>query len=93
MGFIGLQLAVELMAPAALRGRAQAAFATSSSGIGSLLGQLGCGALLGVATQPDGRVDWRLVFAGPLAVSVLATVIMARWVRNPERLGQSVDVV
>jgi hypothetical protein len=38
-------------------------------------------------------VDWRLVFAGPLAVSVLATVITARWVRNPERLGQSVDVV
>jgi MFS family permease len=91
MGFIGLQLAVELMAPAALRGRAQAAFATSSSGIGSLVGQLGCGALLAVAAQPDGRVDWRLVFAGPLALSVLATLITARWVRNPERLGPVAD--
>jgi MFS family permease len=89
MGFVGLQLAVELMAPAALRGRAQAAFATSSSGIGSLLGQLGCGALLAAAARPDGRVDWALVFLGPLVVAVLATVITAVWVRNPERLGSN----
>jgi MFS family permease len=87
LGFVGLQLAVELMAPVALRGRAQAAFATSSSGIGSLAGQLGCGALLAAATRPDGGVAWPLVFAAPLAVSVLATVITAVWVRNPERLG------
>jgi hypothetical protein len=77
------------MAPAALRGRAQAAFATSSSGIGSLLGQLGCGALLAAAARPDGRVDWALVFLGPLVVAVLATVITAVWVRNPERLGSN----
>jgi MFS family permease len=87
MGFVGLQLAVELMAPAALRGRAQAAFATASSGVGSLAGQLGCGALLALASQPNGSVDWKLVFALPLAVSVIATVITAVWVRNPERLG------
>jgi MFS family permease len=92
MGFIGLQLAVELMAPAVLRGRAQAAFATATSGIGSLVGQLGCGALLAAATRPDGGVAWRLVFAGPLAVSVLATVITAVWVRNPERLGTDTRV-
>lgn len=86
MGFVGLQLAVELMAPAGLRGRAQAAFATASSGIGSLVGQLGCGALLASAATPDGGVAWRLVFAGPLAVSAVATLITAIWARNPVRL-------
>jgi MFS family permease len=87
MGFVGLQLAVELTAPVALRGRAQAAFATASLGIGSLIGQLACGALLSLAARPGGRVDWQLVFAIPLVVSVIATVITAVWVRNPERLG------
>jgi MFS family permease len=87
MGFIGLQLAVELMAPVALRGQAQAAFATASSGIGSLVGQLACAALLAIAARPDGGVDWPLVFALPLGVSVIATVLTAVWVRNPERLG------
>jgi MFS family permease len=91
LGFVGLQLAVELMAPPAFRGRAQAAFATSTAGIGSLVGQLGCGALLALATRPDGKMDWRLVFAAPLAVSVLATVITAGWVRNPKRLGPNAD--
>jgi MFS family permease len=85
MGFVGLQLAIELMAPVALRGRAQAAFVTSSSGVGSLAGQLGCGALLALATGPGGRVTWPLVFLGPLVVSVVATVITALWVRDPER--------
>lgn len=89
LGFVGLQLAVELMAPAALRGRAQAAFVTSSSGIGSLAGQLGCGALLAAASRPDGSVAWPLVFLGPLVVSVVATAITALWVKNPERIGDA----
>jgi MFS family permease len=87
LGFVGLQLAVELMAPIALRGRAQAAFATASSGIGSLVGQLGCAALLAFGARPSGGVDWRFVFALPLVVSVIATVITVVWVRNPERFG------
>jgi sugar phosphate permease len=56
-------------------------------GIVSLIGQLACGALLSLAARPGGRVDWQLVFAIPLVVSVIATVITAVWVRNPERLG------
>jgi len=85
MGFVGLQLAIELMTPAALRGRAQAALVTSASGIGSLAGQLGCGALLALAATPAGGVAWPLVFVGPLVVSVVATVITAVWVRDPIR--------
>jgi len=85
MGFVGLQLAIELMSPAGLRGRAQAALATSASGIGSLAGQLGCGALLSLAATPDGGVAWPLVFAGPLLVSVVATIITAVWIRDPAR--------
>lgn len=89
MGFVGLQLAVELMTPASLRGRAQAAFVTASSGVGSLAGQLGCGALLAAAASPDGTIAWPLVFLGPLVVSVLATVITAGWVKDPERVSGS----
>jgi MFS family permease len=90
-GFAGLQIAVELMAPADLRASAQAAFITASSGIGNLLGQLGCGLLLALTATPLGR-DWRATFAVPLLVSVLAVGISAFGVRDPEVLrGRSAE--
>jgi MFS family permease len=86
LGFSGLQIAVELMAPSGLRASAQAAFITSSSGLGNLLGQLGCGYLLASAWSGT-AYDWPRVFAAPLAVSVLALVIAAIGVREPTRVA------
>ncbi len=90
LGFVGLQIAVELMAPPGMRARAQAAFITSSSGIGSLLGQLGCGLLLAAGARPGGGYAWPLVFAGPLAVSIVATIVTHFGVRDtPPEAGRA----
>ena len=83
LGFIGLQIAIELMAPSGLRATAQAAFITSSSGLGNLIGQLGCGYLLATASSAHGY-DWPRIFAAPLAVALLAFVIAFFGVREPE---------
>jgi MFS family permease len=82
LGFTGLQVAVELMAPRGLRASAQAAFMTASSGIGNLLGQLGCGVLLAHAARGSGH-DWSRVFLVPLLVGIVATVLTAAFVREP----------
>jgi MFS family permease len=84
LGFIGLQIALELMAPTGLRASAQAAFITSSSGLGNLMGQLGCGYLLATASGPNGY-DWRRIFAAPLLVALIALAIAILGVREPVR--------
>jgi MFS family permease len=87
LGFAGLQIAVELMAPAGLRASAQAAFITASSGVGNLAGQLGCGVLLALfATQ--GAHEWRAIFAAPLLVSFVAVAITVFGVRETQELGR-----
>jgi MFS family permease len=86
LGFSGLQIAVELMAPAGLRASAQAAFITASSGFGNLLGQIGCGLILKLTETRDGH-DWRAAFLAPVVVSLLAVGITAFGVREPEGLG------
>jgi len=85
LGFSGLQIAVELMAPAGLRASAQAAFITASSGVGNLIGQLGCGLLLKLTATPSGH-DWPLTFLAPVVVSLLAVAITAFGVREPDGL-------
>jgi MFS family permease len=90
LGFSGLQIAVELMAPAGLRASAQAAFITAASGFGNLAGQLGCGALLKLTARPDGH-DWRAAFLAPLVVSFVAVGITAFGVRNSEGLHPGAD--
>jgi len=80
-GFAGLQIAIELMAPAGLRASAQAAFITASSGIGNLVGQLGCGVLLELFATGGGH-HWRAVFAAPLLVSFVAVGITLFGVRE-----------
>ena len=87
LGFSGLQIAVELMAPAGLRASAQAAFITASSGLGNLLGQIGCGLLLKLTATPNGH-DWRAAFLAPLVVSFLAVAITAFGVRDPDELRE-----
>ncbi len=82
LGFCGLQIAVELMAPPGLRASAQAAFITASAGFGNLLGQLGCGLLLSVTITERGH-DWPAVFLAPLLVSFLAVGITLFGVREP----------
>jgi MFS family permease len=86
LGFAGLQIAVELMAPAGLRASAQAAFIAASSGLGNLVGQLGCGLLLELFATRGGH-DWRAVFAAPLLVSCVAVAIAFFGVREPAELG------
>lgn len=81
-GFAGLQIAVELLAPPGQRASAQAAFLTSSSGVGNLLGQLSCGVLLDVAARAGGGYDFRVTFALPLVLSCVAVVIAYFGVRE-----------
>jgi MFS family permease len=82
LGFTGLQVAIELMAPRGLRASAQAAFMTASSGVGNLMGQLGCGVLLAHAASGSGH-DWSQIFAVPFVVAIVATVLTATFVREP----------
>ncbi|HEY3494040.1 MAG TPA: MFS transporter [Polyangiaceae bacterium] len=84
LGFTGLQIAIELMAPTGLRASAQAAFIASSSGLGNLIGQLGCGYLLATASDERGY-DWGFIFSVPLFVGLLALAITIAGVRDPER--------
>jgi len=81
-GYAGLQIAVELLAPAGQRASAQAAFLTSSSGFGNLFGQLSCGLLLSLAALPAGGYDFRAIFGVPLALSCLAAGIAYLGVRE-----------
>jgi MFS family permease len=70
------------MAPRGLRASAQAAFMTASSGVGNLMGQLGCGVLLAHAARGSGH-DWSQIFAVPFVVAIVATVLTAAFVREP----------
>jgi Na+/melibiose symporter-like transporter len=81
-GYAGLQIAVELLAPPGQRASAQAAFLTSSSGVGTLLGQVSCGALLHVASRSGGGYDFRTIFGLPLALSCVAVAIAYFGVRE-----------
>jgi MFS family permease len=81
-GYAGLQIAVELLAPPGQRASAQAAFLTSSSGVGNLFGQLSCGALLSLAALPGGGYDFRAIFGVPLALSCVAAAIAYLGVRE-----------
>jgi MFS family permease len=74
-GFAGLQIAVELLAPPGQRGSAQAAFLTSSSGFGNLIGQFSCGLLLESAALPGGGYDFKVVFLVPFLVGCFASAL------------------
>jgi len=82
LGYTGLQIAVELMAPRGFRASAQAAFMTASYGFGNLIGQLGCGVLLQQAARAGGY-DWPSIFAVPFVVAIVATALTALGVREP----------
>lgn len=82
LGFTGLQVAIELMAPRGLRASTQAAFMTASSGVGNLMGQLGCGVLLAHAAHGSGY-DWNRIFAVPFVLALAATALTAAFVREP----------
>jgi MFS family permease len=74
-GFITAQIAVDRVAPAGARASSQALLIAATSGAGNLLGQLACGAALAAFSGPSG-VGWPSIFALPLGLGLLATVIL-----------------
>lgn len=76
LGYAGVQIAVDALAPRQERASAQALLTVCSSGFGSLLGQLGCGRVLARATLADGSHDWRAIYSVPLLIGLLTTLIL-----------------
>jgi MFS family permease len=85
LGYAGLLIAVELLAPPGRRASAQAALVTASFGIGNLAGQLTSGTLL-ATRDARGAYDWPLVFAVPFVLSLVATAVAWLGLRDPAEL-------
>jgi hypothetical protein len=83
-GHIGSQVAVDRLAPSDARASSQALLAAISMGAGSLIGQLLCGVLLEACALPRGGYRWPLIFAVPLVLGALATVIVSLGLRGSE---------
>ena len=81
-GQIASQVAVDRLAPSDARASSQALFVTISMGAGNLIGQLLCGALLEACALPRGGYRWPLVFAVPLVLGALATLIVSVGLRG-----------
>ncbi|HEY2409708.1 MAG TPA: MFS transporter [Polyangiaceae bacterium] len=81
--FMGLQVAIETLAPKHIRASAQALYAVFFNGIGALSGQLMCGLLLAHYTLARGGYDWRRIYLVPLALSLLAVSILIWGFRPP----------
>jgi MFS family permease len=76
------QIAIDRMAPRDLRASAQALLATFGIGLGSLLGQFGAGAALGMLALPGGGYRWPEIFGIPLAISIAALLLIAFFYRE-----------
>ncbi len=83
-GQIASQVAVDRLAPSDARASSQALFAAISMGAGNLIGQLLCGVLLEACALPRGGYRWPLVFAVPLVLGALATLIVSLGLRGNE---------
>jgi MFS family permease len=74
-GIFAVQMAANRLAPAGRRASTQGLLTTGSAGVGALSGQLGCGVLLAAFTSSAGT-DWRSIYAAPLVLGALATVVL-----------------
>lgn len=70
------QIAVDRVAPKNARASSHALLFVATLGVGNLLGQLTCGALLGACTLGADGHDWRTIFSVPLALGLLATLLV-----------------
>lgn len=86
-GSMVAQVAIDRVAPPGARASSQALLVTASGGVGNLLGQLLCGAVLGASALPTGGYAWPLIFCVPLALGTLATLIVFVWFRPAEVAG------
>ncbi len=75
-GLMAMQIAVDELAPRDRRASAQALLASGGAGLGALSGQLLCGALLSGGELGAGEA-WQAIFSVPLALGILATVLLA----------------
>lgn len=87
------QIAVERVAPRHARASSHALLFVATSGAGNLLGQLSCGAILSACSLGANGYDWRTIFSVPLALGVLATLLVFLGFRSaePSELGAPLD--
>jgi hypothetical protein len=74
-GITGTRIAVDLVAPKALRTSAQALLTTLVDGAGSAAGFVLCGAVFSHYALPGGGHDWARIFLVPLALSLGASLV------------------
>jgi hypothetical protein len=91
-GTVVAQIAVDRVAPRGARASSQALLTTATAGAGNLLGQLLCGATLSAAALVGGGYAWPAIFAVPLTLGALATLLVVSGF-HPERAPEPVDAV
>jgi MFS family permease len=74
-GITGTKIAVDMLAPKALRTSAQAWLATLVDGVGSAAGFVLCGAVFAHYALPGGGHDWAKIFLVPLTLSFGASIV------------------
>jgi hypothetical protein len=80
--FVGIKIAVDLMASKDIRASAQALLVMIADGAGSTLGLLLCGAVYAHYTLPGGGHAWSKIYAVPLFISLVASVVFVTLFRN-----------
>lgn len=73
--FVGGMIAVERLAQKDIRASAQGLIVFATNGVGMLIGSLLAGQIFDYFTTSDGRHNWPMVFAVPIAVTVIAAIV------------------
>jgi hypothetical protein len=81
---IALQIAIDAAAPRTIRASAQALYATVSAGVGALVGQLTCGAVLSRFALVGGGHAWRYIYLVPLVISLVAASVLFVFYRDSQ---------